>query len=531
MSDVEKQLSVDDHDKSSREIPHAVDPQLYNGEHVDGQVTGMWAKLDAMNRKLEAKLGIEARGIERVPDTARTDHRIYGNLFVWLAANTVLPTFGVGILGPLLFFMNVGDSLLTIFFFCLIGGIPASFCATFGPKLGLRQMTSARFSWGYWGAKIVALLNCVACVGWSMSNTIAGAQALQAVGEFKFSAAVGTVIIAICTLVLGLFGYKYVHKFETYAWIPTAITFLVMLGVSAKHFISLPMPVGQAEASDVLSFGGVIFSFLLGWVSLASDYNVYMPAEAKSWKVFMWTYLGIVTPCILVMWLGSAVAATALAGSYGEGSDTAVAWYNAYEENELGGLLYQVMVPPLKGGGKFFIVLLVLSVIANNIINVYSMGLSISVISRYLAAVPRIVWPFFITAIYIPLAIVGANHFAETLEDFLSVLGYWLAIFVTVVLEEHFLFRKGDYANYNAAESWNRPDRLPVGIAAAGAFCVGVAGAVLGMAQVWYIGPIGAAVGGTANSFGGDVGFELAAAFTAIVFPPLRWLELKYLRR
>ncbi len=134
-------------------------------------------------------------------------------------------------------------------------------------------------------------------------------------------------------------------------------------------------------------------------------------------------------------------------------------------------------------------VLLVLSVVANNIINVYSMGMSISVIATFLAAVPRLVWPCVITAIYIPLAIVGANNFAGSLGDFLGVLGYWLAIYVTIVLEEHFIFRKANYDNYNAAETWNRSDLLPWGAAALFAGCVGVAGAVVGMAQVWYIGP------------------------------------------
>jgi len=163
-------------------------------------------------------------------------------------------------------------------------------------------------------------------------------------------------------------------------------------------------------------------------------------------------------------------------------------------------------VPAIGGGGKFFMVLLVLSVVvscfswpfrggktherqANNIINVYSLGMSVSVIAVWLAAVPRLVWPLVITAIYIPLAIVGATNFAGTLEDFLNVLGYWLAIFAVVVIEEHFIFRKGNFANYDAANTWNRKDLLPWGLAAVVAALFGIMGAVLGMAQVWYIGP------------------------------------------
>lgn len=44
-----------------------------------------------------------------------------------------------------------------------------------------------------------------------------------------------------------------------------------------------------------------------------------------------------------------------------------------------------------------------------DIINVYSMGLSISVTSTHIAKLPRIIWPVVITGIYVPIAIVGAK--------------------------------------------------------------------------------------------------------------------------
>lgn len=404
-------------------------------------------------------------------------------------------------------------------------------CSTFGPKLGLRQMTSARYAWGYWGAKFVATLNCIACVGWSIANTIVGAQTLCAVGEWSFSAAVGTVIIGMGTLALGLCGYKVIHHFEQVAWIPTAATFFVVIGVAAKHLVNTSMPVGQAEAASVLSFGGVVFGFCIGWVSLASDYNVYMPSRAPAWKVFMWTYIGVAVPCVLVMWLGAAIAAATAAGEFAPIGSALANWWSMYQQHEVGGMLHAVMVPPMGGGGKFFMVLLVLSVVANNIVNVYSMGMSISVITHYLALIPRIVWPCVITAIYIPVAIVGADHFGETLHSFLSVLGYWLAIFVTVLLEEHFIFRQADWGRYDPALTWNNRKLLPIGWGALGAFCFGVVGAAMGMAQSFYVSPIGKLVGGDANPHGGDIGFELASAFTAVTYPFFRWLEIRFTGR
>lgn len=95
----------------------------------------------------------------------------------------VLSTFGIGILGPLLFGLGLGDSMLVVLFANVLTACLPAFMAVFGPKLGLRQMTSTRFSWGWYGAKLVALLNCIACVGWSTINTIAGAQVLTVVAD------------------------------------------------------------------------------------------------------------------------------------------------------------------------------------------------------------------------------------------------------------------------------------------------------------------------------------------------------------
>jgi hypothetical protein len=46
----------------------------------------------------------------------------------------------------------------------------------------------------------------------------------------------------------------------------------------------------------------------------------------------------------------------------------------------------------------------------------------------------------------------------------------------------------------------------------------------MGMAQVWFTGPIGKKVGGL---FGGDIGFELAFAFAAVTYIAFRTVEKK----
>ena len=53
-------------------------------------------------------------------------------------------------------------------------------------------------------------------------------------------------------------------------------------------------------------------------------------------------------------------------------------------------------------------------------------------------------------------------------------------------------------------------------------------GAVMGMAQLWFIGPIGRLIG---TGYGGDVGFPLAFAFSSVSYAGLRFVEKRYFKR
>lgn len=68
--------------------------------------------------------------------------------------------------------------------------------------------------------------------------------------------------------------------------------------------------------------------------------------------------------------------------------------------------------------------------------------------------------------------------------------------------------------------------RLPLGFAGILAGCFGVAGAVVGMSEVWYTGPLGMKAGA---EFGADLGFEvgfccclLATMITMLSMPLLQ---------
>ncbi|KAF9074049.1 permease for cytosine/purines, uracil, thiamine, allantoin-domain-containing protein [Rhodocollybia butyracea] len=424
---------------------------------------------------------------------------------MWLAANMTISTFAIGVLGPSIFELGLKEGALTIIFFNLLCTLPVAYFSTWGAKLGLRQLTLSRFSFGYATAQLPIVLNCIACVGWSIVNSIVGAQTLRAVSTtHQLPTAAGVVIIAVLTIIVSFMGYRVVHLYEKYSWIPVIIIFFIYLGQIARFTESDFAGSGNVEAGNVLSFGATVAGFALGWTSLAADYTVRMPEDMSSYKIFFWTYLGLNTPLILVECLGVAAMTT---------FTQKTTWSDAYDANSVGGLLGAGLAGPWVAS------------VPNNIPNMYSLALTFQNLHPYAQAIPRIIIVLIGSVVYIVLAIAGASHFEEWLDTLLVILSYWLAIFSTILIEEHLIFRKGKWSNY-VPDDFNNWRKLPLGVASFLALGCGVAGAVLGMAQVWYIGVIGGMIGDP--TFGGDIGFELAFAFTAVTYPPLRYFEKKW---
>lgn len=368
---------------------------------------------------------------------------------------------------------------------------------------------------------LVAILNVVACVGWSAANAIVGAQLLNAVNS-DVPGFAGILIITFCTLFVTFAGYKVVHAYEKWSWIPTFIVFMIVLGTFAHSgdFRNLAMKTGTSGMGSCLSFGSTVYGFATGWTSYAADYTVYQPADRSRRKVFFSTWLGLIVPLLLTEFLGIAVySATAI----NDGNNKYAA---GYLSSGNGGLIGAVL-DPLGGFGKFCLVILALSIIANNCPNIYSVSLTLQVLSRYTQRVPRFIWTFLASCVSLAIAIPGYSHFETVLENFMNLIAYWLAIYSGICIADHFIFKRG-FSGYHA-DIYDKPEKLPLGIAASIAFCFGVAGVVTGMSQSWWIGPI-AKHAGAPPSYG-DVGFELGFAFAFTVYTALRPIELHYFGR
>ena len=437
-------------------------------------------------------------------------------------------------LATLVFGMSLRDSALVILFFALVTCIPPAFMATGGANTGLRQQVQARYSFGLYLVTIPLLLNAATVTGFSLISAIVGGQAIASLNSSHVSVNVGIVIVSLVSFAASFMGYKALHFWERWTWIPSLISLVIAVGCGGKH-LHLQSVVPPSTPSQVLSYGGLIAGYFLTFGGTVSDYSVYHdPRHASKYvsllippslsqpsnlpphltpnhvrlKIFTYTYLGFFLPSVPLLILGAAI---------GGAVPQVPAWEAAYAVSGVGGV-FREMLRPAGGFGCFVVVLLALSVVGNVAISMYSVALNLQMLFPPLARVPRFVFTVAVFAVMIPLAVAAAARWEESVENFLALIGYYAGCFDAVLLVELIVFRRLRFETYDHAV-WNVGRKLPSGLAAVGASVASFGLVVPGMAENWYTGPIAEKTG--------DIGFEFAFVVTALLYVPLRWLEIR----
>ena len=149
----------------------------------------------------------------------------------------------------------------------------------------------------------------------------------------------------------------------------------------------------------------------------------------------------------------------------------------AYETSQ-GALIVTALEDRLGGFGRFLGVVIALGIIANAVFPTYVSGINFHILGRTAAKVPRFVWTTIGVIIYLVCALAGRDHLSEIFTQFLAIMGYWLAIWIAITIEEQFIFRRRKGYDWAA---WNQRAKLPLGIAALLAFLIGWAGAIICM--------------------------------------------------
>jgi NCS1 nucleoside transporter family len=520
MASDDEKLKAGDHEvtleSGSGDIPASEDFTTASANQ-----SGILASLRRFEARMDRTLGVESHAINR--KTAKDKrpvpwHEELNMALIWASGTMGISCFATGFLGWE-FGLSLKQSLLIYVFASVLGGGVSAYCATFGAATGLRQVSVSRYSFGWYPNKVVAFLNGIEQLGWASVATISGGLALTAVADGHISLVVGVIIIAFVSLAISFCGLRYILIYERYAWCIYFVVFMIIFGMVGPYADNTTpaSSTGLNLSGSVLSLIAVVYGSSASWATMASDYYAHYPANTSRLKVWLLTTVGIGIPTAIGMTAGATVASAL---------NNEDSWKTAYEGPNQGlGFLIRDMLHP-RGFAKFLLVLLSFSGINTNIMSLYSSSISFQQMATPCAKVPRFIWTLAAFVAVIVLAIVGRQKLNTYLQDFLSLLGYWCTSYFVILLEEHTIFRKRNFANYDL-EGWNDRKKLPHGIAASVAFLLGVVAWCMGMVETWFIGPIGKLIG----DFGGDVANELTFVITAITYPIARYFELKYFGR
>lgn len=383
---------------------------------------------------------------------------------LWAGMNTNILTFSEGMTGPGIFNLDLKTSVGVILGFNAVMCIFPAYVATNGAKTGMRQMIQARYGMGYFGAMIIGLANVLTLLGYLSLTSILGGQCLSMASGSDMSWTVGIIVLAVIGLCMSFIGLRALHILA-FTFVPVVVLlYIVLIGVTGNklHFAvnETAKAAAKVTASGVLGFCASQVGFTASYSGIASDFTTHFPANTPRLPLFLAVYCGLFVPIVLIQIFGAACQAAAFS----------IPTWKAGAEVGAPNLLFAMSGGG--GGAKFVMVLFCLSVVTNVATTIYSAGLSGQIVLPFLIRVPRYFLAIIVTAIYLPIAIVGSDHFFDILRNFLAVLGYWTALYLPPAIIEPLIFRSPVNSHTFPPEIWNKISKLPIGLAFFASTCV-----------------------------------------------------------
>ena len=156
----------------------------------------------------------------------------------------------------------------------LAGACGTGYISTFGPLSGNRTLVNARYTMGWWPSKLAVLLNIVIMLGYGLIDSLLCGQILSAVAGGSMTVIVGTIVSAVITLVVAVFGIRLFHIYERYAFLPQLCVLFILVGVAGPNFGANTSSVGDTSAilsADKLVSPWPVSYYIMGLIGFSSQ--------------------------------------------------------------------------------------------------------------------------------------------------------------------------------------------------------------------------------------------------------------------
>src|ERR1700722_15314042 len=371
----------------------------------------------------QARRYVENRHIEYIPPGARHG-KPWHQFFFWAGAN--FNVFNV-VLGGVC--VSIGLTfwwaVIAITIGTLIGALLIALHASQGPKLGVPQTIQSRGQFGFYGAvwlfPAVLALN----IGFIAAELVIQAQAMSGVST-ALSMPQWIVVLAVPSAVIGIYGYRWIHRVMQATAVIAGVTVVVMLAHGLQHALPGSETTLRRPPAGLFAAGVALLVIdMLSFGPFTADYSRYLPKETSGRRLFWANYAGNIV---------STVASCAV-GAY------------------LTALLPRLTPVAAIGqiSGKWALIIMAFSLLNANTFNAYTGSFQIlafgSMWRRFKAESVRVrVIPFLaVMAAGTAIACLGYQQFVGNLSNWLDDLLILLIPWSAVNLTDYFLVRHGDY--------------------------------------------------------------------------------------
>ena len=369
--------------------------------------------------------GIEVRSIDYIPVTERHG-RVRDQFTLWFGLNgNIFPV----VLGGVLVAMGLNFlwACVAIVVGIVVGLSLVGLHAIQGPALGVPQMIQSRGQFGFYGAVLVFAASIVLDFGFLAAQLVIQADAMNLlIGSISVPAWIA--ILAVPVIVLTIYGYDWIHRWQRWMTILLGVTFMVVfIQALAFHGSLTGAAAGTGTPSFSLFLGaaGLFVIAMVSWAPYVSDYSRYLPPGVSKPRTFWAVMLGSAIPQAFCAILGAY-----LAGLLPGASSTVEA------------------VREVAGG--WALPVMAVSLIGSDVANAYTGMLAVaSIVSTFRevrrSVLMRVAGSLLVIAAGTLSALFGYRHFVDNLANFLNVLLYVFIPWSAINLTDYYLVKRGSY--------------------------------------------------------------------------------------
>jgi nucleobase:cation symporter-1, NCS1 family len=375
---------------------------------------GRTAMAERLPPRIESLGGVEVHSIDHVPSEERHG-KIRDQFSLWFGLNANI--FNVVVGGVAVFLgLDFLWACIAIVLGTLFGLLSVGFHAIQGPRLGVPQMIQSRGQFGFYGAVLVFAASIVLDFGFLAAQLVIQADAMNLFWN-SISVPVWIAIFTIPVVVLTIYGYDWIHRWQRWMTVILGVTFVIVFIQALSHG-GLTGAAGATHPPSFALFMGVTGLFVIdmvSWAPYVSDYSRYLPETVSEAKTFWAVFAGCAIPTIFCAILGAYITsllphASSTVAAVGEVS------------------------------GRWVLPVMALSLIGSDVANAYTGMLSVASIASCMkdirsSVVVRIAGSLALIFAGAVCALLGYKEFVNNLANFLDVLLFvfipWTAINLT----------------------------------------------------------------------------------------------------